>query len=213
MVNVRKILKHALATLWPSAMLIKGNPVSNHVALTFDDGPHPENTQRILDILNQNGAIATFFLQGSEVEKHPQLAREILACGHQIGNHGYAHFDAKKNPLRAYIDDIHHAQNILQDVTGIRLEKLFRPPFGNITSMAFILLALNGYRFVFWSADSQDSFIKNPLKLVAHVETMNITSGDILLFHEDYYHTVTALPAILKAIRQRKLTFSKIADI
>lgn len=213
LISTRKILKHSLAVLWPNAMMIKGKSADGRVALTFDDGPHPENTQYILDILDSNGATATFFLQGSEAEKYPELTREIFARGHQIGNHGYAHLDAKQTSLCAYIKDINHAQDTLQYIIGVQIEKLFRPPFGNITGMAFILLALDGYRFVFWSVDSRDSFIQNTGELVTHIRSMNIISGDILLFHEDYFHTVIVLPEVLQSLHDCGLSFSKIAEI
>lgn len=213
MLSARKMVKHGLATLWPSTILIKGKPTATSVALTFDDGPHPKNTCRILDILNRDSATATFFLQGREAEKYPELVREIFAYGYQIGNHGYAHLDAKRTPLQEYIKDINRAQDALQNIIGTKLEKILRPPFGSITGMAFFFLALSGYRLVFWSIDSGDSIIRSSAELIAHIETIPINGGDILLFHEDYSHTIIALPAILQTIRERGLAFSQVANI
>lgn len=211
MPSAGKILKQSLALLWPGAMVVRGKSASGRVAVTFDDGPHPQNTQRILDILDRENVIATFFIQGNEAEKYPELVREMFERGHQIGNHGYAHLDAKKTSLHTYIEDIKRTEDILEEIIGTRLEKTFRPPFGSITGLSFFLLAFSGYRFIYWSADSRDSFIKDPLELIASVKEMDMKSGDIFLFHEDYSHTVRALPEILQIIRQRGLLASPVS--
>jgi len=208
---IGRIIKHGLGRLFPDAVLIKGRKSARpRVALTFDDGPHPDHTRHILDILDRNDVCATFFLQGREAERYPSLAREILARGHQIGNHGYSHLDARHTPRDVFVADINRAQNILQDTVGGSHARIFRPPHGNITSTTFLALVRSGYRFVFWSADSRDSFIRNPAELVAHVASLKVTDGDILLFHEDYAHTVAALPEVLRLIRERSLEFAPI---
>ncbi len=213
MLSPGRIIKHGLAALWPGAILMRGNPNSGRIALTFDDGPHPQYTRAILDILDSNGVHATFFLQGKEIEKYPHLVREIFSRGHQLGNHGYAHLDAKRASRHEYIEEVKRAQDVLQNTVGAKIEKIFRPPYGNITGTAFISLALAGYRFVFWSVDSRDSFIRAEPELVAHVAAAKISAGDILLLHEDYAHTVAALPKILKSISSRALRFSRISDM
>ncbi len=213
MQNTGKIIKHGLAALWPSAVLIKGKRHDGRIAVTFDDGPHPQYTQTILDILDNAGASATFFLQGKEVEKYPHLAREVFSRGHQLGNHGYAHLDAKQASQKEYIAEVKRAQDVLQNTVGVEIDKVFRPPYGNMTGSAFISLALAGYRFVFWSVDSRDSFIRTESELIAHVATVKISAGDILLLHEDYAHTVAALPKILQSLSSRALRFSRINDM
>jgi len=211
--SIGKLVKHGLGRLFPGTVLIKGRSSPQpRIALTFDDGPHPDNTKHILDILDKNGASATFFLQGREVEKYPALTREIHARGHQIGNHGYSHLDAKRTHQDLYVEDTHRAQETLQNTVGTAFEKIFRPPFGNITGTTFLALARSGFRFIFWSVDSRDSFIKNPRELVSHMTSLNVADGDILLFHEDYPHTVSSLPEILNYIKTRSLGFSRIND-
>ena len=208
------LIKHGLGRLFPDFVLVKGRTAPTpRVALTFDDGPHPDNTKRLLDILDRNDVRATFFLLGSEVEKHPALARDILGRGHQIGNHGYSHLDAKRTRRDLYIADTNRAQEILQDAVGTPLKRIFRPPHGTITGAAFLTLARSGYRFVFWSADSRDSFITSPMELVSHVASLQVADGDILLFHEDYAHTVASLPEVLRLIKGRSLEFKRIADL
>ena len=213
-VGAGRLVKHALGRLFPATVLIKGaRSATPRVALTFDDGPHPENTPRILDILDRSQVRATFFLQGAEVEKYPSLAREIFSRGHQIGNHGHSHFDAKHTRRDLYVADVNRAQEILQNTLGASLDRIFRPPHGSITGPAFLVLARSGYRFVFWSADSLDSFIKTPAELVAHFASLNVADGDILLFHEDYAHTVASLPEVLHLISGRSLDVAPIREL
>jgi peptidoglycan/xylan/chitin deacetylase (PgdA/CDA1 family) len=208
------IAKRLLGRLAPSAVLVKGRPSGEpRVALTFDDGPHAAHTPRILDALDAQRARATFFLQGAEVEKHPALAREIVARGHQVGNHGHSHYDAKRVPRGDYVADIARAQEVLQQTLGAPVERLFRPPHGSVTGGTFLALARQGYRFVFWSADARDSFIRTSDELVAHVEGLGLADGDIVLLHEDYAHTVEALPRMLSAIAQRSLGFATVGGL
>ena len=213
MISMGRMVKHGLAAMLPGLVLIRQNSAPHNIALTFDDGPHPQNTPRILDILDAGKATATFFIQGNIAEDHPSLVRDIAARGHQIGNHGYSHLDARHSSLRAYVEETIQAQDVLQNILGQRIEKIFRPPYGNITGSSFLMLAGRGFRFVFWSVDSQDSFIREPSALMAHIDSLPITGGDILLLHEDYTHTVESLPRILQSLKARALGFSRISDL
>jgi peptidoglycan/xylan/chitin deacetylase (PgdA/CDA1 family) len=207
------MIKHGLAAVFPDLVLIRQRRARRDIAITFDDGPDPQNTPRILDILDNAGASATFFVQGKAMEEHPALVREIAARGHQIGNHGFSHLDARRSSLRAYVEDTMHAQNALENILGRQVEKIFRPPYGNITGSSFLALAWRGFRFVFWSADSRDSFIRETPALTAYIDSLPITGGDILLLHEDYAHTVESLPRILQSLKDRSLEFSRISDL
>ena len=213
MMSAGRAVKQGLSTLFPGVVLIRQRHTQRHIALTFDDGPHPQNTPRILDILDSSGATATFFIQGKLAEDHPSLVREIAARGHQVGNHGYSHLDAHHAGLRHYVEETLQAQDVLQNILGQRIEKIFRPPYGNITGLSFLTLAWRGFRFVFWSVDSRDSFIREPLALVKHIDALPVGGGDILLLHEDYAHTVESLPHILQSLKGRSLKFSRVSDL
>lgn len=213
MASIGLIAKRGLALAWPKAALVRGRKADKRIALTFDDGPHPINTARILDILDEEEAKATFFLQGSEAEKYPGLVDEIARRGHEIGNHGYSHLSARRVPWRTYVEEVDRTQRILKGIVGEATGRLFRPPFGEITPLTFLRLAVGGYRFIFWSADSRDSFIREPAALAAHIDALPVDSGDILLFHEDYGHMVAALPRILKSLKARGLKFGWLEDL
>lgn len=208
-----RIIKHGLSAVFPNLVLIRQKRAGRNVAITFDDGPDPRHTSRILDILDTAGASATFFVQGKTAEEHPALVREIAARGHQIGNHGYSHLDARRSSLRAYVKDTMHAQNVLENILGRHIEKIFRPPYGNITGPSFLALAWQGFRFVFWSVDSRDSFIRETPALTAYIDSLPIAGGDILLLHEDYAHTVESLPHILQTLHERSFEFSRVGDL
>lgn len=207
--GIGRIVKYALGRAMPATVLVKGRRSPHpRIALTFDDGPHRGHTPRILDVLDEHRASATFFLQGSEVEKFPALVREIHARGHQLGNHGHSHLDASRVPRDRYVADVGRAQQVLEDCVGSALDPIFRPPHGRVTGPIFVSLARLGYRFVFWSVDSRDSFIRTASELADHMASIEVTDGDILLFHEDYDHTLDALSEILRRIRERSLAFS-----
>lgn len=203
-------VKRLLGRFLPSAVLVAGGRAAgNRVALTFDDGPHPENTPRILDCLHANGVSATFFLQGSEVQKYPHLVSEMIERGHQIANHGFGHLNARLVDATSYIAEVERTQSLLQELTKGAASMDFRPPHGATTARTFLELASRGYRFVYWSLDSRDSFVRTAGQLVDHVRLSPMAPGDILLFHEDYAHTTQALPDIVKWIRSRGVQFAR----
>lgn len=209
-----KVIKHALGRLLPRQFIVAGRQrPDRRIALTFDDGPHPEHTPLILDILVSHSAKATFFLQGLEAEKYPALVRRLYAEGHEIGNHGYAHLDARRTPLNEYLDDTDRAQRVLEDIVGGSLSRLFRPPYGHVTARALVALITRGYRITLWSADLDDSFITSAPALVAHARSLAIRPGQVLLLHEDYAHTVKALSEILSHLAAREHTFATVSGL
>ena len=212
--SLGRLVKQALGWALPGVVLYRGAPgKAPRLALTFDDGPHPGHTERILEALAREGACATFFLQGSEAAKHPALVRAIHEAGHQIGNHGYSHGTPAQLGRRAFVREVVETQDLLEAAAGARLERLFRPPYGTLSLGSFVALVRRGFRFVFWSLDSEDSFIREAGQLQEHLLSGPLRSGDVLLFHEDYAHTIEALPAILSALKARSFQLARIADL
>lgn len=201
-----RIAKSLTGTLFPSALLVGGRSGSGApAAVTFDDGPHPANTPRILSALAAADVRATFFLQGQEAQRHRGLVRDIHDAGHQVANHAYLHHDARRRPAREYVEEVLRTQDLLAEIVQGDLVRDFRPPYGSITPATFLALVRRGFRFVFWSKDSRDSFLKEPALLVASVSDLAVADGDIILFHEDYPQTVAALPDILAGFRARSV--------
>lgn len=206
-------IKRLIGAVFPAMLLMRGHSRARQIALTFDDGPHPAHTLPLLDVLDRAGARATFFLQGSLAAQYPQLAQAIHARGHLIGNHGYAHAAPAALGNAAYVEDALRTQKLLQAIVGVELPKLFRPPYGSITPGIFLKLVQHRFRFIFWTVDSRDSFIRDSHTLETYIERAPIKSGDVLLFHEDYAHTLAALPAILDSLKQRGFTFVTVQDM
>jgi peptidoglycan-N-acetylglucosamine deacetylase len=212
--GIGRVLKRVASWCAPWALVISGRSGKRRaVAITFDDGPHSENTPRILDTLSVYGATATFFLQANMAEKYPELVREIVRRGHQVGNHGYAHPDAKAVSTRNYVADVMRAQLVLENIVGHELPRVFRPPFGNITPRSMFSLLRQGFCFVFWSHDSRDSYLPDPDELLKYVTKLSIPAGSILLFHDDYAHTAEILPKLLFHLAQGGLQIVSVGEL
>jgi peptidoglycan/xylan/chitin deacetylase (PgdA/CDA1 family) len=153
------------------------------VALTFDDGPDPEVTPRVLDALDEGKARATFFFVGRRVAQHPALAAEVLARGHGVGNHSHTHPDlfAFYGP-RAVWGELEGAQKAIQDATGKRAS-LFRAPVGFRGPWLQPCLARAGLRLVSWTRRGYDSVSRRGDAVLARL-TRGLRAGDILLLHD-----------------------------
>lgn len=206
-------LKHALSALAPHQVLLRGSRRTPQVALTFDDGPHPEHTPRILDALQGVGASATFFVQGSNAAQHKALVRDIHTRGHCVANHAATHRSPSELGTRAYVREVFDTQALLDDIVGSALPRHFRPPYGITSIGTFARLAQAGYRFVFWSRDSKDSWLKEPAALLDDFDRNHPTAGEIVLFHDDYAHTAAALPELLRQLSKLKLTAVSVEEL
>ncbi len=153
------------------------------VALTFDDGPDPEVTPRVLDLLDRHRARASFFCIGERVERHATLAREIVARGHRIENHSYHHSKAFSLylPGRQH-SEITRAQRAIAEVVG-RAPELFRAPAGLRNVFLEPILAAEGLRLVSWTRRGFDTVSRDAGR-VAEKLILGLGPGDILLLHD-----------------------------
>ena len=166
------------------------------ISVTFDASWGGDKTRAILDLLDEYNAKATFFLVGIWVDKYPELVKEIVARGHEIGNHSdsHAHFtQISDSKIRAELDS---CSDKIEALTGTR-PTLFRPPYGDYNSKVITVVRDEGYEAVQWSIDSLDWKNRGVADLVKRATT-NVQPGDIILFHNDSEFIVEALPAILK---------------
>ncbi|GAC1326530.1 MAG: polysaccharide deacetylase family protein [Thermoleophilaceae bacterium] len=182
------------------------------VALTFDDGPHPQGTPAVLEELSRRRAVATFFLVGEQVECRPALAAEIAAAGHTIALHGHRHRNLMCVGPRALADDLRRALDAIGSATG-RKPTLYRPPYGIFTPAALVLARRAGWTPLLWSRWGRDwSARRSPVEIAADL-TGDVGAGDVLLLHDaDFYsdhgswrNTVLALPGILDELERRGL--------
>lgn len=192
--SATKLAGNVLSYFLPNILMIRGkNNALNKIAITFDDGPDQQHTDQILNVLGKLNVKATFFITGENAKKYPNLVKNIYNAGHQIGNHGFMHIDAKETNANEYLSDVMEAQRQIEEILGTRIDRIFRPPYGSITIKSFVKLVREGFQIIMWSQDSEDSYILNHDKLLAHLKKNKPQPGSILLFHEDYGHTVKIL--------------------
>ncbi len=177
------------------------------VALTFDDGPHPEGTPAVLEALRERGATAIFFLCGEQVERDPELAAEISAAGHTAAVHGYRHRNVLRLTPRTFVDDLERGIASIEKATGLRPD-LYRPPYGIFSYPSIVEVSARGLEPLLWSRWGHDWRADRSPEAIASEATEGLRAGDVLLLHDaDHYSqpdcwrgTVAALPAILDAI-------------
>ena len=164
------------------------------IALTFDDGPHPHQTEKILDILDQYGVKATFFMVGVNVRNYPQVAKLVHQKGHEIGNHTLSHRNMKNMDFVEVDREMTGCEDALEELCECR-PHLFRPPEGAITESVLKCAMLEDYELILWSIDTRDWENKNADEIVKNV-LERIKPGDIVLLH-DYVGHSNATPEAL----------------
>lgn len=186
--------------------------LAGHAALTFDDGPHPEVTPRVLDALAAAKVHASFFCQGSAARAHPELVRRARREGHQVAAHGMTHESARRQTAGEALQNAADCNALLADILGEAVPKLYRPPYGELTLGAFLALLQHGFQLAFWDYDSNDSFVTQAGDIVLRLQQRRRLDRSVLLFHDDYAITAEAIPAIAAVLRDRGLTPTKIGD-
>jgi len=168
------------------------------MALTFDDGPDPRLTPKLLDILAEHQVKATFFVLGSQVAKYPELARRIEMEGHEIGNHSWAHQDFTKMKPAHMLQDIDQTQDAFR-AAGVAPATLFRPPYGASNDKVHRAVPL---KFVLWNIDPEDWQSHKPADLTAHIVAFAKPQG-IVVLHDIKPSTVTAAPEFIAKLKKK----------
>ena len=207
----------ALAAIWPpaaDALRIQSRlpGTLDGIALTFDDGPHPQGTPAVLDTLARAGATATFFLVGEQVERHRSLAAEIAAAGHAIGVHGHRHRNLLRLTPGQLAADLDRAADVIAGATGSPV-CLHRPPYGIFSPLGLRMVRRRGWRPLLWSRWGRDWSAGASAASIADLLTRRLAAGDVLLLHDaDHYsaagswrRTASALPRVLETIERRGL--------
>jgi peptidoglycan-N-acetylglucosamine deacetylase len=162
---------------------LAGRGDAGHVALTFDDGPDPAMTPRVLDALASRGVRATFFLLGSMVQRAPGLAAEIAAAGHEVGVHGWDHrYLVLRGPAATW-DDISHARDIVAAATG-REPRWFRPPYGVLSAPALLAARRLGLTPVLWTCWGREWARGSTPASVYATLTAGLAGGGTVLLHD-----------------------------
>jgi peptidoglycan/xylan/chitin deacetylase (PgdA/CDA1 family) len=212
---------HALCTVAPGLRPRLG--VRDHiadpfgVALTFDDGPDPRGTPRVLRLLEAMGVVATFFVTGEQVRAHPSVAADVVAAGHEIAVKGDRHRNVLRVSPWTLRDDLRRAEGAIAAATGV-LPRFYRPPYGVLSAAALTLATEHGWEPVLWTRWGHDSRATASAVSIATDLTRDLVGGEILMLHDaDRYsvpcswrRTLAALPAIIGDIRAAGLEFRPI---
>ncbi len=181
--------------------------VNQEVFLTFDDGPTPIITEKVLDILAQFGAKATFFCIGKNAQNHPQIVSRILREGHSIGNHTQTHRRGWKTGYAHYLRDVVQAKQHLDTV-------LFRPPYGQITRSQTRALK-NHFHLIMWDILSGDFDPEMSVEQSIQIVSNQCVPGSIVVFHDSMKASpilLQSLPIILQQLQEKGFAFSSISQ-
>ena len=169
-----------LQLLFPSVLY---TTTAAGIHLTFDDGPHPTATPAILNILRERDIRATFFFLGQNVQQYPDIARQVVAEGHHIGNHSYIHTNLFFKDEAFIRKEIIQTEEILESKLGKRTQ-YFRPPYGYFNLAILNVLKEIGSTCVLWNIDSKDYRLTRQLDIERRV-LPHATNGSIFLFHDN----------------------------
>jgi peptidoglycan/xylan/chitin deacetylase (PgdA/CDA1 family) len=176
------------------------------VCLTFDDGPHPQHTLRLLDILKAEYVTGTFFMVGREMEKHPDVVRRVVLDGHAVGGHSFTHGEPGATSPRQLAEEVDRTERLFAQITG-RPSRLFRPPHGKLTAGKLLRLWWRGQRVVLWNVDPKDFACASAAELGSRFDGRPLCGGDVVLLHDNVPHAADVLPDVIRSVRKSKLTF------
>ncbi len=196
----------------PALGIVHRQEGADGVAITFDDGPHPQGTPQVLEVLREAGAPATFFLAGEQVVRRPALVAEIVSAGHRVELHCHRHRNQLRLTARQLLEDAERARDAIEDAGGQAIAD-YRPPYGIFSGAGLRAIRRRGWRPVLWSQWGRDWARRATPGSIARRSTANVRAGDVLLLHDaDFYsapgswvRTAAALPSILEELDSRGL--------
>lgn len=190
----------------------KGVSSSGAIAITFDDGPVPGKTEKILEILASYKVSAAFFCIGHRIADNPLLAKRIHDSGHLLGNHSYWHkntFDLQRT--KKIEKELTTTNRAIEQVIGLQ-PNFFRPPYGVTNPMVAKAIARGGFKTIGWSIRSFDTVSRNREALLKRV-TRSIKAGDVILFHDYCAITLDILPEFLDYVFARGLKIVRVDEL
>jgi peptidoglycan/xylan/chitin deacetylase (PgdA/CDA1 family) len=201
----------------PTAYM-RGDPAMRLVAITFDDGPDGVFTPRILDVLRQNHAPATFFVVGNRVTAHPEVVRRMVAEGHELGNHSFHHPMLSKLTAAQITNELNTTNDAVRHITGSPMH-VVRPPYGEVEPVVTETATGLGYRLVLWDIDSLDWKKGQTTHGVLANTVPNFRNGAIILHHsaggkgEDLTNTIQALPTEIRTLRNQGYRIVTVSEL
>ena len=184
----------------------------NYIAMTFDDGPHPQNTPRLLDMLRARNIKATFYVIGQSVNLYPQIVRRTVEEGHEIGNHSHTHRLLSKLSDSEILADLGRCETAIVNAAGIK-PRTMRPPYGGLLQKQREMVHSQfGYPIILWSADPLDWKRPGPSVVTSRI-LAQASAGGIVLAHDLHGQTVDAMPATLDALLRRGYQFVTVSQL
>jgi len=194
-----------------NVLIVRGDPNSKKVALTFDDGPD-EMTPKYVEVLESLNVKATFFLLGKQIEKFSYYAQMLAEHGHEVAGHGMTHKTFPKLNAHELNEELENLKVLLHGIVSSN-PRLVRPPHGTSSIRSLVQSCLNGYSTVLWSIASDDTTPANCDRLLAEAKNGKIGGGDIILLHEGQESTLKLLPQLVGQLRACGLEPTTVSEL
>jgi peptidoglycan-N-acetylglucosamine deacetylase len=205
--GLRQVMRRVMAGAMPRRLfLVRGRARCRAVYLTFDDGPHPQFTPKVLDALRDAKVSATFFVVGARARENADLLRRIAREGHTVAHHSYSHSLPGDVSPEQLMEEVRETQKVFQETLG-RGSSLIRPPHGKVTGRKLWALWRAGFTVVLWNRDPKDFTLTSAQQFSLWVRLTPPVAGDIVLLHDTNALTAAALPELIESVRGRGLGF------
>ena len=208
------LLPFSVSATEDTPVIRSGSGESPKIALTFDDGPHPRQTDRILDLLAEYNIHATFFVIGQNAVYYPEPLKRAVSLGHEIGNHTFRHEGISKMSAPMLEKELADTEKVILDLTGVKVS-LFRPPEGACSEAVLVAARHAEYPVILWTVDTRDWDLASTDKIVSTVES-KVRGGSIVLFH-DYTartaHTLDALKILIPKLLDEGYEFVTVSEL
>jgi peptidoglycan/xylan/chitin deacetylase (PgdA/CDA1 family) len=197
----------------PTVKLIREWPTGKkRVALTFDDGPHPGYTPKFLALLAEKNVKATFFLLGPNVQKQPDVVRDMAVAGHEVANHSWSHPILSKLPPEKIRNEIERTSQEIAQASGAQV-RFLRPPYGSANKKVQDMCDSLGLRIVCWSIDTDDWRKTTTKEKMIETIKKNVHDGSIILMHDRSDKTYETTAEIIDALRGQGYEFVTVAEL
>ena len=202
-----------VANLLPNALIVtRSTRRTPKLYLTFDDGPEAEITPLVCSLLKKYNLKASFFCVGENIEKHPEIVRQLVDSGHVIANHSETHKDFMTLSFEAQESEVENCQRRIEKLNPTT-RKIFRAPRGRLGLLSLIRFRLKGWKVIHWSFDSLDHEKNSLERHLASLRDKPPSNGDILLFHDDDGISIEILTVMIPEWIERGFSFATIDEL
>ncbi len=191
--------------------LVGEMPSRPWVALTFDDGPHPVLTERLMEVLKREGVPATFFVVGKMAVRYPDIVREIARQGHELANHTFSHPNLSHVKPGAMLNELAQTRAVIEKLSG-QDTYLYRPPGGVYSRKTFKAASAAGYRMVLWTVLTKD-VNGTAISVMERKIHRHISDGGIVLMHSGIPNTIAMMPRVIADLRRQGYHFVTVSQL